>query len=129
MMFPAQSQIAAGLRYAGVIASSVSTVVVGFGLLPADTAHAIVDAFQKLMSDLQPVFGDLYVLGGLLFPIIAGVLVRMGWKASSPKSQAAAVQSRNDQQVLTTNADLAKDVPGVKLVPASEITNISNERK
>jgi hypothetical protein len=36
------------------------------------------------------------------------------------------VQARTDTQVLTTNADLAKDVPGVRVVPPNEI---SNERK
>jgi hypothetical protein len=126
MSFPAQSQIAAGLRYAGVIASSVSSVGVIIGLLPPDTAHSIVDAFQKLISDLQPVLGDLYVLGGLLFPVIAGFIVRMGWKAASPKSQMASVQARTDSQVLTTNADLAQGVPGVRVVQQNEI---SNERK
>lgn len=126
MSFPAQSQIAAGLRYVGVIATTVSSVAVGFGIVPAETAHAIVDAFQKLMSDLQPVLGDLYVLAGLLGPVIAAFIVRMGWKAASPKSQVASVQARSDAQVLTTNVDLAKDVPGVKVVSSNEITD---ERK
>ncbi len=122
MSLPAQSQIAAGLRYAGTIAGSVGSMAVVIGLLPPDSAQNIVNAFQKLMGDLQPVFGDVYVLVVLVGPIIVSLLTRMGVKAASPKSQATDVQSRNDMQVLTSNPEVAKEIPGVRLVPSEQIT-------
>lgn len=120
MNLPTSAQVNSALRYAGTAAVSVGGFVTFIGILPPETAHAIVDTFQKLMTDLQPVVGDVYKLTWLIAPVIAVWLAKMGWNSASPKSQVAAVQGRSDAQVETTNPELAK-VPGVKLVPPDRI--------
>ena len=110
-----QSQIYTFLRYAGTWVATAGAVVVTIGIVPHDTATHIVDASQKLLDDLKQTVGDAYVLAGLLFPIIAGALARIGWKSASPKKQIAAVQALPEAQVTVTDPKLAEGIPGVQV--------------
>ncbi len=48
--FLTQSQVYAGIRYAGTIVASGGSVVALLGILPPDTAHSLVAALQKARS-------------------------------------------------------------------------------
>src|ERR1700722_4942413 len=123
MNMPTQAEINTALRYGGTAAGSVATVFTMFGLIPADSAHQIVEAFQKLMTDLQLVVGDLYVLAALIFPVVVGILAKLGWnsarpenqiasvKAMSPKTLIASVQEMPEAQVTVTDPKLAEGFP------------------
>jgi len=115
MNLPTQAQISAGIRYASGYLATGGTVIVAIGLLPPDTAHGIVDASQKVLTDLKQLVGDSYLLAGLVLPVVAGLLARLGIRAASPKSQVASVQALPTVQVLTTDPKLAT-APDVKLV-------------
>ena len=115
MNMPTQAQIYAGLRYAGTAAGTVGTVVTLIGLLPADTSHALVAAFQTWLTDLQKLIGDSYVLVGIALPIITIWLGKIGWNSASPKKQIAAVQAMPAAQVTVTDPKLAEGIPGVKV--------------
>ena len=106
------------------IFASVSTVVAGLGLLPADTIHAIVDQSQLVLGDLQKTIGDSYVLVGLVGPIVLAYAAKKGWTAASVKSQTTTVQNLTQNQVLTTDYKLAAEVPGVQAV--STLPSTSN---
>jgi hypothetical protein len=116
MNVPTADQVNAGLRYAGTFAGAIGAGVTVLGILPPDTAHAIVASSQKVLSDLQQLVGDSYVLAGLVFPVAAAILARIGWNSASKKSQVAAVEANGDTHVVTTNENLAKSVPGVEVV-------------
>ena len=115
MQAPTQAQIYAGIRYASTWVVTAGAVVVTIGMLPPDTAHAIVDASQRLLVDLKQTIGDSYVLAGLLFPIIAGILAKIGWSSASLKKQIAVVQASPQAQVTVTDPKLAEGIPGVKV--------------
>ena len=114
MNVPSQSQINAGLRYAGTAVGTIGTVATVMGVLPPDTAHAIVQSSQKVLTDLQQLIGDSYLLFVLVFPVIVGWLARVGYKSASPKSQVAAVQAMPAVQVTVSDPNLA--TAGVKVV-------------
>lgn len=116
MKLPTQPQILAGLRYAGVTAGTIGTVVTVVGLLPSGEAHSVVEASQKVLTDLQQLVGDAYLLAGLVFPIVVGVLAKLGWNSAGPQHQVATVQASPTEQVLTTDPKVAEATPGVKLV-------------
>ena len=117
MQPPTQAQIYAGLRYASTWIATAGAVVVTIGMLPADTAHSIVDAAQKLLADLKQTIGDAYLLAALLFPVIAGIVAKIGWTSASLKKQIAVVQASPNAQVTVTDPKLAEGIPGVKVAP------------
>lgn len=100
MEWPTQSQINAGFRYAGGYVATGGAVIATMGLLPADTVHSIVDAAQKVFTDLQQLIGDSYLLAGLVLPIAMGVIAKMGWNSASTKSQKQAVMTAEPNTVI-----------------------------
>jgi|HubBroStandDraft_1064217.scaffolds.fasta_scaffold23420_7 hypothetical protein len=125
MSAPTQSQINAALRYAGTAAGAIGGFVAALGLLPPDSAHAIVTAAQKVLTDLQQLVGDAYVLAGLVFPIAVAVLGKMGWSSASTKSQIASVQALPSAQVVVSDPALAEGIPGVQV--AQQVTVSSQQ--
>jgi hypothetical protein len=143
MNWPTTAQVNAALRYAGTAASTIGAGAVLLGVLPADTAHAIVEAAQKVLTDLQQLVGDSAYLATLLFPVIIGILARIGVKSASTQSQVAAVQAASPAtlvaavkvaapklliaavqampkaDVTVSDPKLAEGIPGVKVVPGS----------
>ena len=118
MKFWTSEQTSTALRYAGSAAGGVGGFLALIGIIPHDQAHAFVESLQNLMTHLQLVVGDLYVIAGIVGPGLAVWVARVGIKRSAPSAQAAAVQHRDDTQVLTTNPEIAAADPGIKLVPA-----------
>jgi len=115
MSLPTQAQINAGIRYLSGYLATGGAIIVALGLLPPDTAHAILDASQKVLTDLKQLIGDSYLLAGLVLPVAAAFLARLGIKAASPKNQIASVQALPQAQVLVTDPRL-KATPEVKVV-------------
>jgi hypothetical protein len=101
------------LRYAGVSAGTAGTIGALLNVADPATIHAIVAQFQMVADDLTKLFGDSWKLGYLAFPIVAVWLAKIGVKSSSTPAQVAAVQALLTAQVVTTDPDLAKTVPGV----------------
>lgn len=124
MNWPTSAQVNAGLRYAGTAVSTIGAGVVVLGLLPPDNAHAIVEAAQKVLTDLQQLVGDSYILAGLLFPVIVGILARMGWTSASTKSQVAAVNATSPQTLVAAVKAVAPKalVAAVQDMPAAQVT-------
>ena len=114
MMEINHAQINTALRYASGYLASGATVLILFGILPADTVHAIVDQSQKVLGDLKQTIGDSYVLVGLVAPVVATYIAKKGWNKSSDKSQVATVEAIPTAHVITTDPKLVS--PGVKLV-------------
>jgi hypothetical protein len=106
MNLPTQLQVNAATRHA---ASFAAGAIAMFGLstkIDPQTAVAIINSGGALVND-----GVLFI--GLVTPFVTS------WRASrsaSTPSQTAAVQANPKAQVITTDPDLAKAVPGVKLV-------------
>jgi hypothetical protein len=100
MEWPTQSQFNAGFRYAGGYVATGGAVIATMGLLPADKAHAIVDAAQKVLTDLQQLVGDSYLLGALVFPIAMGVIAKMGWNSASTSNQKQSVMAAEPNTVI-----------------------------
>ena len=139
MNLPTTAQVNSALRYAGTAVSTIGAGAVLLGVLPADTAHAIVEASQKVLTDLQQLIGDAYVLAGLVFPVVIALITRLGWNAVSTKSQVAAVKAASPEtlvaavnavdpktlvaavqdmdaaNVTVTDPKLAEGIPGVKV--------------
>lgn len=115
MTLPSQGQIYAGLRYAGVAASTVITVLGTLGALSPDAAHAIVAQMQTVGKDLHQLIGDSWQLAVLASPIVGVWLAKIGWNSASPKKQIAAVQAIPAAQVTVTDPKLAEGIPGVQV--------------
>ncbi|HZS57559.1 MAG TPA: hypothetical protein VFA65_24375 [Bryobacteraceae bacterium] len=115
-----QAQIGEGIRYVSGYIATAGAIIVTIGLLPADTAHSIVDQSQKVLTDLQQTISDGYLLAGLVFPVIMAAIARMGWKSASPVSQAKSVNSLDHAAVVTTDKKLAvaAGVPLVEKLPS-----------
>jgi uncharacterized protein YjeT (DUF2065 family) len=123
MNVPSQSQINAGLRYAGGYVVTAGAVVVAFGALPADKAHAIVDAAQKVLTDIQQTVGDSYALAYLVLPIIAGVIAKFGWNSAKPDNQKQAVVANQPNTIVvqTNSPEAAKQAANaVAAIPEVE---------
>lgn len=116
MKWPTQSQIYAGLRYAGTAAGTLGTIGVLIGLLPQDQSAALVASFQQVVNDLIRLFGDTYKFVLLAIPAGTAIAAAIGIRSAGPFKQAAAVQAGATTQVLTTDPKLAQAVRGVKLV-------------
>ena len=117
MTLPTQAQVNAALRYAGTAAGAIGAGVAVLGIIPPETAHAIVQSAQKVLGDLQQLIGDSYVLAGLVFPIVIAILAKIGVNSASPKSQIAAVQALPTAQVTVSDPKLAEGIPGVQVAP------------
>jgi hypothetical protein len=117
MELPTQSQIYAGLRYAGVASGVVMTGLAGLGALSPDAAHDIVTQIQLVADDLQKTIGDSWKLILLVSPVVTFWFAKMGWNSASTKHQIAAVQSLPAAQVNVTDPKLAEGIPGVQVVP------------
>lgn len=113
---PSQAQVYSGIRYAGVAAGSVGTALTFFGVIPADQAHALVESFQKVTTDIQQLIGDSAAFLYLAIPIVTILLAKLGWNSARPQSQIASAQAMEKVQVITTDPNIAQTVPGVKLV-------------
>ena len=116
MNLPTQAQIGAGIRYAGGYIATGGALIITFGLLPSGEAHGIVDASQKVLTDLQQLVGDSYLLVGLVAPVIMAAIARMGWNSASPAGQVASLKASSPGQV----AEAVKDVDPKTLVAATQ---------
>ena len=113
MNMPTQSQINAGLRYAGTWVTAGGGALVMLGAIPPDKAHALVDALQGTLTDLQSLIGHFYIIASIVGPGLAFWLGKIGWNSASPKSQIASVQALPQAQVTVTDPKLAEGIPGV----------------
>jgi hypothetical protein len=127
MALPTQAQISAGIRYASGYVATGGALLVMVGVLPADKAHAIVDAAQSLLTDLQKTVSDFYVLAALVFPIVMGVIARYGYKSASPASQVASLKQAAPDKVAEVaeavkEADPKTLVAATQSIPAAQVT-------
>lgn len=124
MNMPTQAQFNTALRYGGTAIGGVATMFTFIGVLPADTAHQIVDAFQKLMTDLQLVVGDLYVLAALIFPVVVGILAKLGWNSASNKNQIASVKAMSPETLVAAVQAVSPKtlIASVQEMPAAQVT-------
>jgi hypothetical protein len=113
-----QTQINAALRYGGTWVATGGTALAVLGLIPADKAHALVDAMQGVLSDVQSLVGHLYLIAGIVGPLVMAVIARFGVKSASPQAQIATVQAMPEAQVTVTDARLAVGAPAVQVTPA-----------
>lgn len=112
---PTQSQVNAGLRYAGTVAGTVGTIAALAGVVDQETAQNIVAAFQAVVRDLTQLLGDSSKLVLLILPVATVWLAKIGYSSASPKKQIAAVESLNAAHVVVTDPKLAEGIPGVEV--------------
>ena len=113
---PSLSQIYAALRYVGVMAGTVRSVLAFIGAIDPTTAHNIVAAFQAVVADLTQLLGDMSKLLLLIIPVVTIWLAKIRWNSASPKSQIATVQAMPQAQVIVSDPKLAQGIPGVQVV-------------
>jgi chromate transport protein ChrA len=121
---PTQSQINAGLRYAGGYVATGGAIAVAAGSLPPATVHSLVDAAQKVIGDLQQLVGDSYVLFGLAFPIIMGVVAKFGWNSARPANQKQAIIAAEPNTIIAETTS-----PAAATQAASAMAAIQNVNK
>lgn len=112
-----KDQVYAGLRYAGVAATTLITALGMLGAISEDTAHSIVAQMQVVGKDLQQLVGDSWQLGLLLAPIVGVWLAKIGVASASLKNQIAAVQASPKANVTVSDPKLAEGIPGVQVKP------------
>lgn len=127
MKMPTQAQINTGLRYGGICVTAGASALVTLGAIPPDKAHALVDALQGVLTDLQDMVGRFYVIAGIVGPGLALWIAKLGWNsarpanqtasaiAADPKGVIAAVQAIPEAQVTVSDPKLVS--PGVTLAP------------
>jgi hypothetical protein len=115
--WPTNAQFAAALRYAGTAAGTIATVGAALGVLTPDQSAALIADMHAVLDDISQLVGDLWKLALLLLPVATFYLAKMGWNSASPKSQIASVQALPQAQVIVTDPELARDIPGVKVEP------------
>lgn len=139
MKMPTQAQLNAGLRYGGSWIATGGAIVVTIGLIPPDTAHALVDAAQKVLGDLKQLVGDSYILAGLAFPVVMGLLAKFGYSSANPEKQKQAVVSDQPNTIVvqTNSPEAAKQaanamaaIPEVqKVVTAQSVADATPSEK
>ena len=112
---PTQSQVNAGLRYAGTVAGTVGTIAALAGVVDQETAQNIVAAFQAVVRDLTQLLGDSSKLVLLVLPVATVWLAKIGYSSASPKKQIGAGESLNAAHVVVTDPKLAEGIPGVEV--------------
>lgn len=115
MNMPTQAQINTVIRYGGTWIAVGGGALVTLGAIPPDKAHALIDALQGMLTDLQSFVGHFYIVASIVGPGVAIWLGRIGYKSASPKNQIAAVQALPQAQVVVSDPKLAEGIPGVKV--------------
>ena len=73
------------MRYVGVMAGTVGSVLAFIGAIDPTTAHNIVAAFQAVVADLTQLLGDMLKLLLLIISVVTIWLAKIGWNSASPK--------------------------------------------
>jgi hypothetical protein len=118
MQKPTLNQVYTGIRYASGYIATGGAIVVMAGALPADTVHAIVNASQKVLTDLQQLIGDSALLVTLIFPIAMTVIAKLGLNSARPDSQKTAVVAAQPNTVVVETSSPAAAAKAASLIAA-----------
>ena len=120
LTLPSTGQVNAALRHAGTAAGTAVTIATVMGLLPADDAAKVTDAFQHIAHGLEEAFGGFATVFAVVGPVAMGLFTKSAVAAASLKSQLHAVTSNSDVRIegrILAPADVANAVPSDKVVP------------
>jgi hypothetical protein len=124
MEMPTQGQINTAIRYTGQSAATIGAMVVAAGAFPAANVHALVDAAQKVLTDLQQLVGDSYVLAGLAFPVVMFVIGKLGWNSARPENQKQSIIAAQPNTVIVETPSAATAVTAANAIVAA-VPNVS----
>lgn len=111
-----EDQVNAALRHAATFGAGAATVLIGFGAISADNAHAAVAAINQVVDGISQATGGVFKLVVILGPIVGTISARFAMKSASPQAQINAVAANPDVSKVVTTQAIASEAPSEKVV-------------